>query len=57
MSLDLASPYQVEVSVPLEAEEGNAMLRAMETDRAGSEIFDGGEEVVLIQGTWSLFSH
>ena len=57
MSSDLVSPYRVEVSVPLEAEEGDAMLRAMSTDRAESEIFDGGEEVVDVGGTWSLFSH
>ena len=55
MSSDLVLPYRVEVSVPLENEEGDAMLRAMSTDRAESEIFDGGEEVVSIPGTWSPY--
>lgn len=39
MSLDLVSPYRLEVLIALEVDEGDAMLRSLDLDQVESEIF------------------
>src|ERR1700689_3724394 len=54
-SLDLVSPYHLEVIVPLDIEEGDALVASLETDRAESDWEGGGEIVSVGGGTWSPF--
>ena len=54
-SSDLVSQYRLEVIVPLDVEEGDALVASLETDRAESDFEGGGEIVSVGGGTWSPF--
>jgi hypothetical protein len=54
-SSDLVSRYRLEVIVPLDVEEGDALVASLETDRAESDFEGGGEIVSVGGGTWSPF--
>jgi hypothetical protein len=41
----LVSQYRLEVIVPLDVEEGDALVASLETDRAESDFEEGGEIV------------